>query len=182
MIEALTVLGQEMDQPSATEPQDSSTIRSGYTYLGQFIAHEITFDKIEAPLNSTSNSPNYRSPQIDLDSLYGGGPGTSPELYEDAARLKVGETVRGTGIRRTFSNDLPRLGYGASEVGRALIADPRNDENLPLAQTHLALIKFHNAVVDQLNAEHCPSEKLFATARKEVIQHFQAIILEDFLP
>ena len=32
----------------------------------------------------------------------------------------------------------------------AVIPDPRNDENLAVAQTHLALIRFHNRVVDTL--------------------------------
>ena len=33
---------------------------------------------------------------------------------------------------------------------RAFIGDPRNDENLVVAQFHLALLRFHNAVVDWL--------------------------------
>jgi hypothetical protein len=182
MIQELIGLGMEMNKPGVNAQEDTSSIPSGYTYLGQYIAHEITFDTTKAPLGSGSATPNYRSPQIDLDSLYGGGPKESPQLYQDCARLKVGETVRGIGLRRTFPNDLPRIGYGDEKVCQALIPDPRNDENLPLAQLHLAFIRFHNNVVDQLFSELCPVEKLFDTARKEVVQHFQAIILEDFLP
>ena len=44
-----------------------------------------------------------------------------------------------------FRNDLPR-----SPEGFALIGDHRNDENLLVAQTHLAFLKFHNAVCDML--------------------------------
>ena len=40
-------------------------------------------------------------------------------------------------------NDLPR-----SPEGFALIGDHRNDENLLVAQTHLAMLKFHNKVCD----------------------------------
>ena len=35
---------------------------------------------------------------------------------------------------------------------KALIPDPRNDENLIVAQTHMAMINFHNKVVDRLPA------------------------------
>ena len=46
------------------------------------------------------------------------------------------------------------MGTGANKVAkrRALIPDPRNDENLVVAQTHLAMIRFHNKVVDKLPA------------------------------
>ena len=48
-------------------------------------------------------------------------------------------------------HDLPRVGTGASKKAKrkALIPDPRNDENLIVAQTHLAMIHFHNRVVDR---------------------------------
>ena len=39
-------------------------------------------------------------------------------------------------------NDLPRAPHGF-----ALIGDHRNDENLIVAQLHLAFLKFHNKVV-----------------------------------
>ena len=39
---------------------------------------------------------------------------------------------------------------------KAIIGDPRNDENLIVAQTHLAFLKFHNKVVDHLQAAERP--------------------------
>jgi hypothetical protein len=138
---------------------------------------------------------NFRSPQIDLDSLYGLGPIKEPHLYQDNARLKVGETIADGFVRRTFLNDLPRKGGDDQyEAPQALIPDARNDENLVTAQTHLAFARFHNRVVDSLqqgngfvdvcpiHGRHCPPDQLFNCARREVVQHFQAIILEDFLP
>ena len=92
----------------ADDKQNDSAIPSGYTYLGQFIAHEITFDKTEEPLSSSATDKEYRSPQIDLDSLYGLGPEIQRYLYQDGARLKAGETIAGRNVRRTFFNDLPR--------------------------------------------------------------------------
>jgi len=161
-----------------------SDLPAGYTYLGQFIAHEVTFDKTEEPLDSDGTEPEYRSPQIDLDSLYGGGPRDPRDrrFYQDAARLRVGETIAGPEVRRTFFNDLPREGFGSEKIGQAQIPDPRNDENLAVAQTHLAFIKFHNKVVDDAHLRGVPPEQLFETAKKEVAQHFQWIILKDFLP
>ena len=166
----------------ADDAAGDSDIRAGYTYLGQFIAHEITFDKTEEPLEG--ENPGYRSPQIDLDSLYGRGPEQDPRFYQDGARLKVGETIAGPDIRTTFFADLPRYGFGSRRIGKALIPDPRNDENLPLAQTHLAFIKFHNKVVDaiHLDPNRPDRHQLFEAAKKDVCQHFQWIILRDFLP
>jgi len=161
-----------------------SDIPAGYTYLGQFIAHEVTFDKTEEPLDSNGAQDDFRSPQIDLDSLYGRGP-EDPEhsrFYQDGARLKVGETIAGSDVRKTFFNDLPREGFGSERMGKALIPDSRNDENLAIAQTHLAFIRFHNKVVDAVHLRGVPADELFATAKKEVVQHFQWIILKDFLP
>ena len=165
----------------ADNGENDSDVPAGYTYLGQFIAHEVTFDKTEEPLDSDGQEPEFRSPQIDLDSLYGRGP-KDWRFYQDAARLKVGETIAGPEIRRTFFNDLPREGFGRERIGKALIPDPRNDENLAVAQTHLAFIKFHNKVVDAVHLAGVPPDQLFETAKKDVVQHFQWIILHDYLP
>src|SRR6202048_1163377 len=80
--------------------------------------------------------------------------------------------------RGVFPNDLPR-----SPEGRALIGDHRNDENLLVAQTQLAFLKFHNKVVDRLASRpHSPSPgQLFAEARKQVIWHYQWMVLHDWV-
>ena len=45
----------------------------GFTFLGQFLDHDITFDP--APLTAPpANGPNLRTPFLDLDSVYGRGP------------------------------------------------------------------------------------------------------------
>ena len=95
-----------------------------------------------------------RSPSLDLDSLYGAGPPGDPEsakFYEaDGLHLKMGKT---TGPAKN-GFDLPRgAGNTDAKKRKAIIPDPRNDENLAVAQTHLAMIRFHNRVVDtQLGA------------------------------
>jgi hypothetical protein len=56
----------------------ASRIPSGFTYLGQFTDHDLTFDKTSAMLGehvSPTQLLQARSPSLDLDSLYGAGPG-----------------------------------------------------------------------------------------------------------
>jgi Animal haem peroxidase len=127
-----------------------------------------------------------RSPSLDLDSLYGGGPGDpeSARFYEsDELHLKMGKTVAAGGIPAKDGFDLPRRGSGSTAKKRreALIPDPRNDENLAVAQTHLALIRFHNRVVDTLPAS-VPASERFARARKLVTKHYQWMLRTDYLP
>ena len=168
-IECLINLGTSMGNATT----DDSGIPSGYTYLGQFIAHEITFDGTKDLPANGSWPTSARSPQIDLDSLYGASDEQSTRFYqEDGIHLKTGPT---DGDPRSYDNDLPR-----DEKGVALIGDERNDENLMVAQVHVAFIKFHNKVVDVL-ADSIPQHKLLETARAEVVRHFQWIILNDHL-
>jgi hypothetical protein len=63
----------------------------------------------------------------------------------------------------------------------ASIPDQRNDENLAVAQTHLAFIRFHNRVVDEL-AGTTPSALLFTAVQDTVVKHYQWMLRTDFLP
>lgn len=67
----------------------------------------------------------------------------------------------------------------------AFIGDPRNDENLLVAQFHTALLHFHNAVVDWLEAndpiEGESPQALFERAQKVVRWTFQWLVVNDFL-
>ena len=125
---------------------------------------------------------------LELDSVYGRGPTKSPELYEsDGRRLKIGTTTGRPifGVTQAFPNDLPRQPAADPETEnsrRAIIGDPRNDENLIVAQTHLAFLKFHNKVVERLQGSGTAAGQLFDEARKTVVQHYQSIVLHDFVP
>jgi len=180
MIKALTDLGVRMNQQTADPQAPDSNIPAGYTYLGQLIAHEISFDNSKELPEKELTPKSTRSPSIDLDSLYGSDrndPATQ-RIYDAAspARLAIGKTF-GNGLKE-LENDLPR----DPTSGEAFIGDERNDENLVVAQMHVALIKFHNKVVDALKKEGVVDQELFARAREEVIRHFQWIILRDYLP
>jgi heme peroxidase len=164
-----------------------SQVPAGFTYLGQFIDHDLSFDKTQVMLGVNVTAAQLlqaRSPSLDLDSLYGAGP-QDPEsaaFYSDGLHLKMGDTVAaGDPAMQDF--DLPRVGVGATKKARraALIPDPRNDENLAVAQTHLAFIRFHNRVVDSLPTALPPAQK-FAQARELVVKHYQWMIRTDFLP
>jgi heme peroxidase len=199
-VPSLVKLGTCMNNPETCHQginvdQAASDIPAGYTYLGQFITHEITFDNAKDLPVIELKPENVRSPSLDLDSLYGPGPKRRKELYEAErpARLKVGLTQDPPGsFNAVFDNDLPRREKG-EQKSVAIIGDERNDEVLPLAQTHVAFIKFHNKVVEDIEkglykkgrpTEFAPppAERLFETAKAEVIRHFHWLILKDFLP
>ena len=172
------------NSPTGNNPN----IPAGFTYLGQFVDHDITLDltslaeKQEDPHATT----NFRTPRLDLDSVYGLGPDGSPQLYardpnnvtQPSPKLLLGKTKATQNAAGDFPNDLQR-----NLQGRALIGDHRNDENLLVAQTHLAFLKFHNKVVDRLAAGANPPapDKLFTEARKQVTWHYQWMVLHDFV-
>src|SRR5688500_7040805 len=137
-----------------TTDAGASQLPAGYTYLGQFVDHDLTFDKTNVMLGedvSPAELLQARSPSLDLDSLYGAGPADpeSAKFYApDGLHLKMGKTDAIEGISAKEGFDLPRgAGATAAAKRKALIPDPRNDENLAVAQTHLAFIRFHNRVV-----------------------------------
>ena len=156
-----------------------SRIPAGFTYLGQFIDHDLTMDKTGKPLGENESPITMvqgRSPALDLDSLYGKGPNdpNSEVFYQaDLLHLKAG----GSDADPNDGFDLPRAGATPSS---AVIPDPRNDENLAVAQTHLAFIRFHNRVVDTLPST-TPAAVKFMRARKIVTRHYQWMIKTDFL-
>jgi len=162
----------------------NSQIPAGFTYLGQFIDHDLTFDKTTVMLGTNVTPAQMlqgRSPELDLDSLYGAGPldPESAKFYAaDGLHLKMGKTV--APAKNGF--DLPRgAGNTTAKKRQAIIPDPRNDENLAVAQTHLAMIRFHNRVVDTQLSGVPPAQK-FDKAREIVTKHYQWMIRTDYLP
>ena len=174
---------------AGTRDGADGTIPAGYTYLGQFVDHDLTFDQTVVALGESVSPAELlqgRSPALDLDSLYGAGPGdpVSAEFYRDDRHLKVGRTVRvGPGpLAAHRAYDLARVGDDSpGNPRRALIPDFRNDENLAVAQTHLAMIRFHNRVVDGLGAG-VPAGQRFRRARRLVTLHYQWMLRHDYLP
>jgi Animal haem peroxidase len=157
---------------------EGSAIPAGYTYLGQFVAHDLS-RSARANLNEVIHRDRLgqrNSPGLDLDSLYGAGPGE--EDFYDGIRLRVGSTfpVDEDGVGELPGHDLPRR-----DGGVAAIADERNDANVAVAQTHLAFIHFHNRVVDELTGG-MPEDERFSAARDIVVRHYQWMVRTDYLP
>jgi hypothetical protein len=159
---------------------------AGTTFMGQFMDHDITFDltsRLGVP-TPPERSPNTRDPAFDLDSVYGGGPIADAELYQPAGRGRPG--IKFKVEHGGLFEDLPRVG------SKAVIADPRNDENIMIAGLHAAFLLFHNKVVDLIsnnsirlastgNHRNDPGE-IFRRARELTTWHYQWMILHEVLP
>src|SRR3954463_209989 len=149
---------------------------AGTTFMGQFMDHDMTFDRTSSLGLETDpeESPNTRSPMLDLDSVYLGGPRRSPHLYGfENSRIKFKVGFGG------LFEDLPR-----SSDGTAIIGDPRNDENLMIAGLHAAFLLFHNRAVDYVKdrARRLDDEDVFEHAQRLTRWHYQWMIVHEFLP
>jgi hypothetical protein len=155
-----------------TVNQNNPNHTAGTTFFGQFLDHDMTFDTT-SPLGVPTvpeSSMNTRTPSFDLDSVYGGGPTASPSLYQ-SDRIKL--RIESGGL----FEDLPR-----NSNGTAIIADPRNDENVIIAGLQCAFILAHNRIVDQLRSQGVPTNQQFAQARQLLTWHYHWIILKEILP
>lgn len=156
--------------------RNNPTHTAGVTFLGQFLDHDMTLDASSTLRRPTApvTVSNLRTPELDLDSVYGSGPSGSPELYDPNDPIKL--RVESGGL----FEDLPRDPLSS----RASLGDPRNDENLMIAGLHAAFLRFHNNAVDLVRAEQ-PSlaeGEVFAAARRLTTYHYQWVILHELLP
>ena len=169
-------LASKMVEPNTSDDflATSSRLFAGFTFIGQFLDHDITLDT--TPLDQQAADPdatvNFRTPRYDLDSVYGRGPAQDPQLYDPADGAKLLLTPNVNGVL-----DVPR-----DATGRAMIGDRRNDENLIVLQFHKAVIQFHNRIVDQARSQGVRQEWLFETARRMTRWHWQWAVIHDFLP
>jgi hypothetical protein len=183
---ARRLMGRAMTIDDDAKKRDS-TVPAGFTYLGQFLDHDLTFDKsrlLDDHSVPVADLVAGRSPSLDLDSLYGLGPTMTPEFYAaDKVHLKIGATVKADFPTDGIA-DKPQPGFDLPRRSdkRARIPDVRNDENLVVAQTHLAFIRFHNRVVDKLEADGVPKAQRFEKARELVVKHHQWMVRTDYLP
>jgi hypothetical protein len=188
--QALAKLAEEMKGEVDTvkdgpDPEENILVPAGYTYLGQFVDHDLTFDSTSSLNPASSAEPsNLRTPRFDLDCLYGDGPDAQPFMYDptgDKLLFKDDPAKPSAKPTDPAARDLLR-----NPNGRAIIGDKRNDENSIVSQVHLSFVKYHNAVVDELKKQapktwNTPG-KLFTSARNEVRWAYQQLLVEDFLP
>ncbi|MBO0714957.1 MAG: hypothetical protein J2P59_09375, partial [Acidimicrobiales bacterium] len=169
---------------------DNPTQTAGSHFFGQFIDHDITFDqtsKLGVPQNPLK-SPNTRTPTIDADTVFGGGPTVRPDLYVQNADGSVGPKLKiGTG---GVHEDLPR---GPAPTFTAIVGDLRNDEQLMLLGLHCGMILFYNNVLDQLpninpalvgqsSFDTSTSFAQFMAARQIALWHYQWLVVNNHLP
>ena len=112
---------------------------------------------------------NARSPQLNLECLYGDGPTGHPFLYQrdDPAKFLLG---------------LDRANVQRNAEGIAVIGDPRNDSHMLISQLHLAMLKSHNVFVDEARLAGAANDRVFDEAARELRWHYQWIVLNEFLP
>lgn len=157
------------DAPKNGPDAEESGIPALYTYFGQFIDHDITFDPVSSltKQQDPDGLVDFRTPSLDLDNLYGRGPNDQPYMY-DGIKFLLGEKLTGAGV--PDASDLPRF------KGRALIGDPRNDENSIVSQFQALMLRFHNRMVDDNDSLS------FEEVQQRVRFHYQYVVLNDFLP
>jgi hypothetical protein len=183
-----------MMPPAAPAPAKPS-LPAGFTFLGQFIDHDLTeFRAVEGmravPMNpvlgarqvvapeSGVTATNGRTGLFDLDSVYGllGAP--------DAGLFRPNGTFRLGFARRTVGNTA-----AARDIRRAtayrdgrMIADPRNDENKVIVQLHTLFMRLHNVIHRAKPDPKGLGSSAFEATRAQVRRVYQRIVMRDYLP
>ena len=152
------------------EPASLGTEAAGWPFFGQFVAHDITADRSLPQAHvDPSSLRNARSPQLNLECLYGDGPVGHPFLFQRNDPAKLLTSADGHDVQRNAE-------------GVAIIGDPRNDSHALMSQMHLAFVHAHNGFVDRARGEGVPDADVFRTAARELRWHYQTALLKEFLP
>jgi hypothetical protein len=185
--QAATDLAATMENPTPDRTgrdrgssDDSASLPAEYTYLGQFIDHNLDLDVTPQPTANVrpSSVTNLESFRFDLNDVFGGGPKIDPQLYaSDHKHLLVGGTLgkpQSDGFPTVTGNggvfDLARDPI----TGQADSVDQRNDENQIVSQVTAAFIAFYNDFVNRGYS--------YARARQLTEDYYQEIVLTDVLP
>ncbi len=162
--------------PKDGPDSEESGIPAAFTYFGQFIDHDLTFDPASSlqKQNDPDALVDFRTPQFDLDNVYGRGPDDQPYMYEkDGKSFVLGSALQGAPVVNGGARDLQR---NAQTPARALIGDPRNDENVIVSQLQGLMHRFHNRIVEE------QPDLSFSEVQQLVRFHYQWVLLHDFLP
>jgi hypothetical protein len=167
-----TLMTSSFDPPKDGFDNEESGIPALYTYFGQFVDHDITFDPMTTLIKHSDPDAltDFRTPALDLDNVYGRGPGDQPYLYDNGGpKFLLGDVL---------NNAAPDLPRNSANPARALIGDPRNDENSIVSQLQALMLRFHNRVADDDK-----NKSLDLPALQQIVRwHYQWVIIHDFLP
>jgi hypothetical protein len=189
----LLALGKQMvaepDGPKDGPDPEESGIPAAYTYLGQFVDHDLTFDPASSlqQQDDPDGLVDFRTPRFDLDNVYGKGPDDAPYLYHHGNTFILGRNLTGAASNPN-ARDLPRSRPDQNDPDdfskenlddprRAIIGDPRNDENVIISQLQGLFLRFHNRLMKD-DTGNDP----FARVQREVRFHYQWMLVNDFLP
>ena len=155
----------------SAENWENPFIPSGYTYLLQFVAHDLVHSAI--PLSVAGGrgggTANARRTPLRLETLFGSGPVGSPHIYaldapndDRRTKLRLGrmrwkENEPKTGcpfrdIARTRAENVTGIDRSIAGVRvaltEALVADPRNDDHAVMSQLTALFALLHNGLID----------------------------------
>jgi hypothetical protein len=156
---------------ASLERWENPHIPSGYTYLLQFVAHDLVHSAIPLSVAGVlgAGTANARRAPLQLETLFGSGPVGSPFVYalddpndERRTKLRLGrmrwkdksveagcpfrDIARApaenvTGIDRSIAGHRVAL-------TEALVADPRNDDHAIMSQLTALFALLHNGLID----------------------------------
>jgi hypothetical protein len=163
-----TLMTSKFDKPKDGFDAEESGIPALYTYFGQFVDHDITFDPMTTLIKHSDPDAltDFRTPAFDLDNVYGRGPADQPYMYDGPKKFLLGKPL---------ANGAPDLPRNNATPARALIGDPRNDENTIVSQLQGLMLRFHNRYADDHRAAD------FEHVQQRVRFHYQWVVLHDFL-
>ena len=181
-------------------PAVSASVPAVFTFVGQFIDHDLTMNAVDLFTDQTGPVRNGASPRIDLDSVYGprttgtgvvtiptGDGATTGDLifhHDGTFRMHHVDGTTGFDLNRT------EMSLPAGPVPHrppaftAHIFDGRNDENQLILQIHILLERVHNKLVESnaLNTAGESKAEVIAAVRTEVVANWQTVVLQDYLP
>jgi len=151
-----------------TTSQKSSNLPALFTYLGQFLDHDLTGVSVPNFIDKINFATlvNSRTALFDLDSVF-----DRPARYDRNGFLVLENNVNGV-------LDVPRTPQGIQIIG-----DIRNGENQIVLQVHMMFMKFYNNALRNIKSEQ-PTLSLndqVALAKQITRHHWQWLVVNDFL-
>ena len=154
--------GRTFTEPTTIEDENLH-IPAVFTFVGQFVDHDLTMNALALFSDQTGVVSNGASPLIDLDNVYG---------PRDGAQSSGVFNPDGSFALRTIAGVPHGFDLTRTPDGKANIFDNRNDENQLILQVHILVERVHNKLLTSLKG----------ATRAEVVANWQSVLLNDFLP